>query len=128
MLYEYSPIIINSNICFFLSLNTRTSLKLNYSSSTDPTDFIFFSLTVSSLRYLPRLAAALRRREPLLHVIRPDPSLLPTPARTGPGAEPEGEESCPKPHHQARAWGPHRHGHTRQHRHPRRRHELRNSK
>lgn len=66
----------------------------------------------------------MRRREPLLRDVRPDPAFLSAPAGTGSGAQPEGEESCAEPHHQARDGGGRPGGDARQHRHPRRRDEL----
>ncbi len=83
-----------------------------------------YHLALPFLRYLSWLAAALWCCEPLLHVVRFDSALVPTFARTWPRAQPEGEESCPKPHHQAWAGGWHCHGHACQYRDPWCRHEL----
>lgn len=83
-----------------------------------------YTLVLPSLRYLSWLATTLWCREPLLHIVRLDSAFLPSPARVGVGSEPEGEESCPQPDHQARAGSRGRHGHGCQHRDPWSRHEL----
>lgn len=75
-----------------------------------------YTLVLPSLRYLSWLAAPLWCREPLLHIVRLDSAFLPSPARVGAGSEPEGEESCPQPDHQAWARSRGRHGHGCQHR------------
>lgn len=80
------------------------------------------------LRYLPRLAATLRCNEPVLHTVRSHSALLPATARTGPCAEPEGEESRAQPNNQAWDGGWHCHGHACQYWHPRCWHELHDCK